>query len=211
MRSSVPTKPNTGWPAMRSTGTSSACARRPRPSRSGWQHRPTTPSHLRNARLGARPVYRKAMRRRRRGFRSSVGCSGCAAYWRGLKSTAIACRCAWSTAVNISPRPGTTSTLPGSLWCSGKISGSVRAIGSPPTVPARSRLAILTITVTPDGEVSLRLPKPLEHLANANHGRYILSSTAQFRYRRDEWLARISGGQSVSYTITRTPGGPAAT
>jgi IS605 OrfB family transposase len=64
----------------------------------------------------------------------------------------------------------------------------------------------LTITITPDGEVSLRLPKPMEHLANANHGRYILSGTAQFRYRGDEWLARISGGQSVSYTITRTPG-----
>jgi hypothetical protein len=30
----------------------------------------------------------------------------------------------------------------------------------------------LTITVTPDGEVSLRLPRPLEHLANAKHGRF---------------------------------------
>jgi hypothetical protein len=29
----------------------------------------------------------------------------------------------------------------------------------------------LTITVTPDGEISLRLPKPLEHLANTQHGR----------------------------------------
>jgi hypothetical protein len=29
----------------------------------------------------------------------------------------------------------------------------------------------LTITVTPDGEASVRLPKPLEHLANAKHGR----------------------------------------
>ena len=32
----------------------------------------------------------------------------------------------------------------------------------------------LTVAVTPDGEVSLRLPKPLEHLANATHGRYVL-------------------------------------
>ncbi len=63
----------------------------------------------------------------------------------------------------------------------------------------------LTITVTPDGEVSLRLPKPLEHLANATRGRYILSGTATFRYRADEWMARITGGQSVSYTITRKP------
>jgi hypothetical protein len=64
----------------------------------------------------------------------------------------------------------------------------------------------LTITVTPDGEVSLRLPKPLEHLANAPHGRYILSGTAVFAYRADEWRARITGGQSMSYLITRRPG-----
>ena len=64
----------------------------------------------------------------------------------------------------------------------------------------------LTITVTPDWEVSLRLPKPLEHLANAPHGRYMLSGRAVFAYRRDEWRARITGGQSVSYAITRRPG-----
>jgi IS605 OrfB family transposase len=64
----------------------------------------------------------------------------------------------------------------------------------------------LTITVTPDGEVSLRLPKPLEHLANAPHGRYVLSGTAVFSYRAEEWWARITGGQSVSYAITRRPG-----
>ena len=64
----------------------------------------------------------------------------------------------------------------------------------------------LTITVTPDGEVSLRLPKPLEHLANAKHGRYVLCGTAVFAYRADEWRDRITGGKSVSYTLTRTPG-----
>jgi IS605 OrfB family transposase len=64
----------------------------------------------------------------------------------------------------------------------------------------------LTITVTPDGEVSLRLPKPLEHLANAPHGRYILSGAAVFAYRADEWRARITGGQSVAYAITRKAG-----
>ncbi len=50
------------------------------------------------------------------------------------------------------------------------------------------------------------MPKPLEHLANANRGRYVLSGTAKFSYREREWLARISGGQLVSYTITRKPG-----
>jgi IS605 OrfB family transposase len=63
----------------------------------------------------------------------------------------------------------------------------------------------LTITVTPDGEVSLRLPKPLEHLANAGHGRYVLCGKAVFAYRADEWRARITGGQSMSYTISRKP------
>ena len=65
--------------------------------------------------------------------------------------------------------------------------------------------ANLTITVTPDGEVSLRLPRPLEHLANAHRGRYVLSGKATFSYRAQEWRARITGGASVSYTITRKP------
>jgi IS605 OrfB family transposase len=54
--------------------------------------------------------------------------------------------------------------------------------------------------------VSIRLPRPLEHLANASRGRYVLSGQAAFAYRGDEWLARIAGGQSVSYTLTRQPG-----
>jgi hypothetical protein len=66
----------------------------------------------------------------------------------------------------------------------------------------------LTITVTPHGQVSVRLPKPLEHVANAKHGRYVLSGTAVFSHRGDEWMARITGGKSVSYTITRKPGRP---
>jgi IS605 OrfB family transposase len=64
----------------------------------------------------------------------------------------------------------------------------------------------LTITVTSDGQVSLRLPKPLEHLANAPHGRYMLSGRAVFSHRADEWRARITGGQPMSYAITRRPG-----
>lgn len=64
----------------------------------------------------------------------------------------------------------------------------------------------LTITVTPGGEVSIRLPRPLEHLANARRGRYVLSDRARFAYRGQEWLARITGGKPVSYTITRKPG-----
>ena len=52
----------------------------------------------------------------------------------------------------------------------------------------------------------MRLPRPLEHLANTKRGRYVLSGPAVFAYRADEWLARITGGKSVSYTITRRPG-----
>jgi IS605 OrfB family transposase len=54
--------------------------------------------------------------------------------------------------------------------------------------------------------VSLRLPKPLEHLANAPRGRYVLSGKAVFSYRAGEWLARVTGSQSVSYTVTSKPG-----
>jgi hypothetical protein len=77
----------------------------------------------------------------------------------------------------------------------------IEAIGT-----GTERFGNLTITVTPDGEVSIRLPRPLEHLANARQGRYVLSGTARFAYRGDEWLARITGRRPVSYTITRKPG-----
>ena len=46
----------------------------------------------------------------------------------------------------------------------------------------------------------------MEHLANAKHGRYVLSATAVFCYRTDEWLARITGGSSLAYTLTAKPG-----
>ena len=78
--------------------------------------------------------------------------------------------------------------------------------GSRPSARESEPFGNLTITVTPGGEVSIRLPRPLEHLANAKHGRYILSGQARFAYREDEWLARITGGKPVSYTITRKPG-----
>jgi hypothetical protein len=77
----------------------------------------------------------------------------------------------------------------------------VEAIGT-----GTERFGNLTITVTAGGEVSLRLPRPLEYLANTSRGRYVLSGPAKFSYRRDEWLARITGGKPVSYTITRKPG-----
>ncbi|MGW5547804.1 IS200/IS605 family accessory protein TnpB-related protein [Streptomyces sp. NPDC003998] len=58
-----------------------------------------------------------------------------------------------------------------------------------------------TIRVTPDGEVSLKLPAPLAHLANAPHGRYVLASTAVFHHRSEEWADRITTNRAVAYRI----------
>ncbi|WP_421840481.1 hypothetical protein [Mycobacterium sp.] len=58
-----------------------------------------------------------------------------------------------------------------------------------------------TIRVTSDGELSLRLPAALEHLANAPHGRYVLSATVQFAHRGQEWADRVTANQAVAYRI----------
>jgi len=77
----------------------------------------------------------------------------------------------------------------------------IRANGSPD-----EPFGNLTITVTPAGQVSIRLPKPLEHLANAPRGRYVLSGVAVFSHRGEQWAQRITGGNSISYTIIPKPG-----
>ncbi|WP_328671550.1 transposase [Streptomyces sp. NBC_00328] len=58
-----------------------------------------------------------------------------------------------------------------------------------------------TIRVTPDGEVSVKLPKPLEYLANSPHGRYVLTSRVAFRYRGAEWADRVAGNRAIAYGI----------
>ncbi|WP_413754589.1 IS200/IS605 family accessory protein TnpB-related protein [Streptomyces sp. R-74717] len=58
-----------------------------------------------------------------------------------------------------------------------------------------------TIRVTPDGEVSIKLPAPLAHLANAKHGRYTLTSTVAFAHRGQEWADRIVANRAVAYRI----------
>ncbi|WP_327242398.1 transposase [Streptomyces sp. NBC_01320] len=58
-----------------------------------------------------------------------------------------------------------------------------------------------TIRVTPDGEVSIKLPGPLAHLANAQHGRYTLTSTVAFAHRGAEWADRITANRAVAYRI----------
>ncbi|HEY2084791.1 MAG TPA: IS200/IS605 family accessory protein TnpB-related protein [Mycobacterium sp.] len=62
-----------------------------------------------------------------------------------------------------------------------------------------------TIRITGDGEVSIKLPVPLAHLANASHGRYILSARVRFAHRGAEWADRIAGNRAVAYRIHHDP------
>jgi hypothetical protein len=59
-----------------------------------------------------------------------------------------------------------------------------------------------TIQVHPEQQwLELRLPAPLEHLANRPHGRYRLAAPVSFSHRKDEWAAQASSG-AVRYDIT---------
>ncbi len=58
-----------------------------------------------------------------------------------------------------------------------------------------------TIRVTLDGEVSIRLPALLAHLANARHGRYVLTARIAFAHRGAEWADRITANRAVAYRI----------
>jgi IS605 OrfB family transposase len=62
-----------------------------------------------------------------------------------------------------------------------------------------------TIRVTPGGEVSVKLPRPLEYLANAPHGRYVLTGRVGFAHRGEEWADRIEANRAVAYEIRHDP------
>jgi len=62
-----------------------------------------------------------------------------------------------------------------------------------------------TIRVSPDGEVSIKLPAPLASLANAPHGRYVLAATVRFAHRGQEWADRVLASRAVAYRITYDP------
>ena len=59
-----------------------------------------------------------------------------------------------------------------------------------------------TIRVTDTGQLSLRLPTPLSHLANAPHNRYVLTGTVKFAHRDQEWRARGTPVDSVPALFT---------
>ncbi|WP_235006484.1 transposase [Nocardiopsis sp. JB363] len=58
-----------------------------------------------------------------------------------------------------------------------------------------------TIRITPDGEVSIKLPAPLKEWANAPNGRYVLSGTAAFAHRGQEWAERVAENRAVAYRV----------
>ncbi|CCK24524.1 hypothetical protein BN159_0145 [Streptomyces davaonensis JCM 4913] len=58
-----------------------------------------------------------------------------------------------------------------------------------------------TIRVTPDGEISIKLPAPLADLANAKRGRYVLAAKVSFPHRGEEWRDRIEENRAVAYRI----------
>ncbi|WP_369262285.1 IS200/IS605 family accessory protein TnpB-related protein [Streptomyces sp. R35] len=58
-----------------------------------------------------------------------------------------------------------------------------------------------TIRISPDGEVSIKLPAPLADLANAPHGRYVLATQVRFLHRGQEWADRVAANRAVAYRI----------
>ncbi|MFD5946767.1 IS200/IS605 family accessory protein TnpB-related protein [Streptomyces collinus] len=58
-----------------------------------------------------------------------------------------------------------------------------------------------TIRVTPGGEVSIKLPAPLAHMANAPNGRYVLACRVAFAHRGEQWADRVQANRAVAYRI----------
>ncbi|WP_327316029.1 transposase [Streptomyces sp. NBC_01235] len=58
-----------------------------------------------------------------------------------------------------------------------------------------------TIRITPEGEVSIKLPAPLADLANAKHGRYALAAKVRFPHRGQERADRVEANRAVAYRI----------
>ncbi|MFC7263813.1 IS200/IS605 family accessory protein TnpB-related protein [Streptomyces lutosisoli] len=58
-----------------------------------------------------------------------------------------------------------------------------------------------TVRITDTGQLSLKLPALLSHLANAPHGRYVLDARVAFQHRGQEWLDRITANRAVAYRI----------
>ena len=62
-----------------------------------------------------------------------------------------------------------------------------------------------TIRVTGDGRLSIKLPAPLAHLANAPHGCYVPACRITFTHRGQEWADRIAADRATAYRIHHDP------
>ncbi|MFJ5155199.1 IS200/IS605 family accessory protein TnpB-related protein [Streptomyces sp. NPDC088353] len=62
-----------------------------------------------------------------------------------------------------------------------------------------------TIRVTPEGEVSIRLPASLADLANRPHGRYVLACRIRFHHRSEQWADRVAAHRAVAYRVHYDP------
>ncbi|MFC0863909.1 IS200/IS605 family accessory protein TnpB-related protein [Sphaerimonospora cavernae] len=58
-----------------------------------------------------------------------------------------------------------------------------------------------TIRVTSEGQVSIKLPAALAGLANAPHGRYVLTARVRFAHRGEQWADRVAANRAVAYRI----------
>ncbi|MGW3564584.1 IS200/IS605 family accessory protein TnpB-related protein [Streptomyces sp. NPDC000941] len=63
-----------------------------------------------------------------------------------------------------------------------------------------------TIRITPDGRLSIKLPAALKDLANAPHGRYVLTAPVRFAHRGAEWADRVEANRAVAYRIHHDTG-----
>ncbi|MEU6577181.1 IS200/IS605 family accessory protein TnpB-related protein [Streptomyces sp. NPDC046805] len=58
-----------------------------------------------------------------------------------------------------------------------------------------------TIRVTPEGQISIKLPAPIAEMANAKHGRYVLTAQVRFPHRSGEWADRVEADRAVAYRV----------
>ncbi|GAA2733277.1 hypothetical protein [Actinocorallia aurantiaca] len=58
-----------------------------------------------------------------------------------------------------------------------------------------------TLRITPDGQVSIKLPAPLAEFANASHGRYVLTARVSFAHRGREWADRVEADRATAYRL----------
>ena len=166
---------------------------------------PTASSSLQgNAPRAGRPNGRRAMRHRPRGFKSSAGCNGCGPHWPadrrpGCKRVHVAeggKRLA-NTRHNLD---AAHLTLP--EWREDGIApGTIEALGS-----GDEPFGNLTVTVTPDGEVTLPAAETLGAPRQRHTWPLRALRSGGFLLSCHEWRARITGGESVAYTIARKRG-----